>query len=448
MYKCDILSLEWNTSGRDAEVLRLVKYALCRMGYTIQTESIFNWRWSILKHKPKLILTNDTMGDYLNGFVCKAVLEANLPSISFVNEGDFVEGLYDFFIWGWNHERVVYQKRILQWSERTRNITIGREPQIAEKIFVSGAIGFDRYMIYKFMKKEELLNKYGKNYKKVVGYAAWSLDTFSPEDRRYKLHCELYGEEQVKSFQKDAIILREVFSQMIKNNPEILFVFKAHPGTMDFSKTEITGFNDFPNVLCLKNEETISDLLSACDLWMAFESTTCMEAWLLGKQTLIINPTVSDFMRSHISQGSPILKTVTELQEAFDSFYSSGKIPGFEEKGKTREQIIKDTIQFDDGKNHMRAANLIDHFMKNNSPAVQFKKFSVLLALAQKFVFYVSPFVPFGKTLKRYRDNRIGFKPQSTRAIDEKLRPQADSFALNHKLDEKDLVELARINPI
>ena len=73
----------------------------------------------------------------------------------------------------------------------------------------------------------------------------------------------------------------------------------------------------------------------------------------------MINPTRSDFIRENIHKGSPIVKTVEETQKLINEFYSNNTIETFEDLQQEREVVIKDTIEYSDGKNHQRAAKEI-----------------------------------------------------------------------------------------
>ena len=77
----------------------------------------------------------------------------------------------------------------------------------------------------------------------------------------------------------------------------------------------------------------------------------------MGKQTFLINPTKIDFIRENVYRGSPIVKNEKEAQELINEFYTYKSIKEFEKKQLYRDEIIKDVIEYGDGKNHIRAAN-------------------------------------------------------------------------------------------
>src|SRR5690606_15552880 len=85
--------------------------------------------------------------------------------------------------------------------------------------------------------------------------------------------------------------------------------------------------------------------------------TTAIEAWLLDRQTLLINPD-PDFGRDELYKGSVIYSNYETLQQAIDEYYSLGRVNSFfhEELISQRNRIIRETIGFGDGCNHIRAA--------------------------------------------------------------------------------------------
>ena len=73
----------------------------------------------------------------------------------------------------------------------------------------------------------------------------------------------------------------------------------------------------------------------------------------------MLNPTGIDFPRANVYRGSPNYPDVPTLQAAIDTFYSTHKLPGFHAMKSEREEVIRETIQWDDGLNHVRVGNEI-----------------------------------------------------------------------------------------
>ena len=77
-----------------------------------------------------------------------------------------------------------------------------------------------------------------------------------------------------------------------------MFLLKSHPGD-GFGKTslEFEGLQEFPNVNFVKNSISIHDVIASSDLWMSFNSSTNLEAWLMNKPSLRFKPTTSIFLK-------------------------------------------------------------------------------------------------------------------------------------------------------
>jgi len=185
-------------------------------------------------------------------------------------------------------------------------------------------------------------------------------DYFKKNEKHY---LDVFGQEQIDIHRNDLVKLQIIYKKLIEQNKDILFILRYHPGTIDFEKNEFYCLGHFNNVFISNqyknNSYQISDLINISDLWIGYETTTALEAWLLRKQTFLINPTRSDFIRENVHKGSPIVKTTEEAQKLIDEFYSNCTIRTFEVLKERRRKIIKDTIEYDDGKNYIRASEEI-----------------------------------------------------------------------------------------
>ena len=96
----------------------------------------------------------------------------------------------------------------------------------------------------------------------------------------------------------------------------------------------------------------------------------------MKKHTLLYNPIIQKFNRSSISEGSPIIENIENLQKAIDEYYSTGGIKLFADKENDRLKIIKDVIGFADGKNYQRAAAYIeDLYLNKQKNKIEFSFF-------------------------------------------------------------------------
>jgi hypothetical protein len=188
--------------------------------------------------------------------------------------------------------------------------------------------------------------------------------------------------------------------ELIETNPDILFILKRHPNETHphitkESLNEMIRLQDLPNVLYVRDDETIHELIAISDIWTGFETTTAIEAWMLGKRTVLFNPE-PDFNRDKAHKGSVIVRTPAEAQKTIDEFYKTVDIEAFHtpEKVQIRQEVIKETIGYDDGLNHVRAGyylrkTLLDCKRENMKLKFSFKYFKRYLGLKIGSIVYV-----------------------------------------------------------
>ncbi len=362
MGKCDILCLEWTTKGRDSNILMpVLVYLKKEKDYKIKLSSL---AYSVLKlviYRPKMLLVANPTGALELHKVIKYAYYLGIKVVSLISEGDVVDDPVraESFFWGHNRERKCYLDLFLLWSERSRRIFEKFIPE--SRMFnmkVSGATGFDRYKLFqdKFITKEIFCVKYKKKYKRIVGITSWGFS---------KWFADKTDNEKRQFYIESCLKLREILKDIISELDDVLFVLRPHPG-------EISDENEFLELKTLENvivinpkDETVSDTINVCDIWMAYESTTCLEAWLLDKTTLLINPYPIGYSRSDISKGSPIMQNAQETIACIKEFYQKGRCEEFERLEKNRKEIIKAVIGYSDGKNYIRASREIVTMMKN-----------------------------------------------------------------------------------
>lgn len=367
----DVLNLEWtSTSSRDRVAATLVCNYLRMQGLCVQEQSVFDGYHALNKYNPRLFFMADTHGAPENLELMRYAKSRGYLGVSLTSEGNFTRDSKNHLemIWGWNKQKKLLEDLRLQWSERTRSITLGHHPDLYRRIGVSGGIGFDNYHIEKIrLDRCIFLLSHGKvKYEKVVGVGCFDFGTMYPEDYRYEINLKSFTSEQIQRFRNDGKEFDEVLSTVAKSNQDVLFLVKQHPGAMLGHKASgIEELSTLPNVLVLKNELSIFECISISDFWIIYESTTALEAWIMGKQTCLLNPSGRDFPRDTlVSEGSPTCIDFHEMNQAIESFYSYGELPGFSQREVHRRQTVKQTIQWDDGLNHVRAGNAILDFLE------------------------------------------------------------------------------------
>ena len=370
MSKPRVLCFLDNPLGRDTEILLPVIYCIEKyLGAQVQTKFLWDilhiWIW-----KPDVILLPNIKGHHMYLEIAAFARKNNITVLALESEGNFMtDGSYNY--WGYNKKKIVYQEWLTTWSERTNTYLkeiINKKDH--PKLIVTGGTGFDRYIFEKFMQKDEFLTKYGyEKFDKVIGYAGWAFGKLygSHKDQSF-LHFKDWKprEEALRWVESQRKHVRDILETTINNSPDTLFIFKKHPKE-NFESDPNEGPNEmnelihYDNVIYLKNEESIADLINVSDLWIAFESTTAVESWMLGKTTILIN-SEPDFPRSSPYQASVIVDNAKDLQNCINEHYSKGSIKLFLQKSKLREQAISNSIGYADGMNHLRA---MFHFRKS-----------------------------------------------------------------------------------
>ncbi len=366
MKRLDILNLEWPTSDRDIHIVTpVLVYLHKEYSLTFKTESIFNGYYYLLKYKPKMLIISNFQGADENNKIVKLAYRAGIKVVTFISEGNVKPKALEQFLWGWNKDKKLYVDKMLLWSKRSENIFLENYPELKNKIVTTGATGFDKYNLLNFQSKENFSSKNKLKYQKIIGIAAWGFDHLFNDyyERHEKYFLSTFGKEQIEMHRQDLFALQKTYKKLIENNPDTLFILRYHPGTIDFKKNEFYGHENYENVFVsnkYQNQEyQISDLINISDLWIGYETTTALESWLLNKQTFLINPTRSDFIRENVYKGSPIVKNAQDAQVLMDEYFNNGTIAEFECLQSFRDTIIKDVIEYGDGKNYIRAAGEI-----------------------------------------------------------------------------------------
>ncbi len=338
-------------------------------GLSVEERSIFDGYHALRKLKPRLLFMSNTTGAQVNVDLMRYAKSRGCLGLSLISEGNFIRDSENHLemLWGWNRQRVLAEDRYLLWSEHSRKIALRLQPDLAAQVSVSGGVGFDNYRIGKpRISRDDLLSICRKvNYKKIVGIGCFDFGTMYPEDYRYPINLRSFSEDEIRRFRGDGLGFDAVLSAVARAHPDTLFLAKQHPGQMlGHLASGTVELATLPNVLILKDQITIFDAIAMSDLWIVYESTTAMEAWLLGKQTCLLNPSGRDFPRDLVvSEGSPSYGDSRQLTAAISTFFASGVLPGFAERDEVRRRIIEKTIQWDDGLNHVRAGNEIIEFL-------------------------------------------------------------------------------------
>ncbi|MGM0581225.1 MAG: BFO_1060 family glycosyltransferase [Bacteroidota bacterium] len=412
-----------NALGRDTEIVLPVCYALEKY-HNCQISYFFIWDiYEIKKQVPDMVLLPNTRGHHMYVEIAEYAYKNDIKVLALESEGNFkTDGTFNY--WGYNLKKKVYQEWVTSWSERTKQYLEKIIDSEKEKVVLTGGTGFDKYQILESKDRKTILTKYNKeNFKKVIGYAGWSFGKLygSHKNISFKLVYPEDKEKKYKWVEYHRIFVRDILKTAIENNPDILFILKKHPKET-FESDIKEGLNEmnelahYENVLYLRKEEDVMDLINISDIWMGFKTTTALEAWILGKPTILINDG-HKYSIDNLFKGSVIANKSSTLQEYIKEYYTTHKIRKFNEPEikSTRNQIIGDSIGFADGLNHMRAT---DYFAKsltkrkvNYKPKLSLRHLRLyyLMHLGkyfyQKNIFKVLPY--FNKTIYVFENRNL-----------------------------------------
>lgn len=370
-------------NGRDVEILMPVVY-FAEKYMNCEVEFVFVWDiHAIYRKKPDMVLLPNTIGSLWYFQISKYAYEQGVKVFALLSEGNFrTDNTFNY--WGYNYDKKFYEEFICLWSKRTYDYFIDQLPDYNNKIVFTGATGYDRYLIYKFQSKEVFLKLNSlEKFNKVICYAGWAFGKLFNEQGLQELrffHKDDTG--RLKWVEDQMYFVEDILKNTIENNPDILFLFKRHPNEANPSiikecMNEMIRLRDYPNVLYITENIGIHDLVSISDIWMAFDTTSVIDAWLLNeKQTILINPDPV-FRRSGIEKGSVIVENFKELQNFINEYYETGIIKGFmtNEKKQNRKQLIKDTIGFGDGLNHLRTGYYLKKVVQEIRSGGQAKRY-------------------------------------------------------------------------
>lgn len=358
---------------------------------------------SMFRCKPDCLILSNTRGSFLHFHAARAAQKGGIPVFALDSEGNFrTDNSYSF--WGYNTAHELYQTYLCAWSKRTHEYLRQTYPHLKDRIVLTGAVGFDRYRIYDFVERRTLLARYNireNQFRRVIGYAAWGFAKLShKQGRRDMIHYFGGDKSKLKWAERQRSLLEELLRQSIEANPDTLYILKKHPletvaGSGDPDYNEISALKRYPNVLYVIDEQ-IHDLINISDLWWVYESTTALEATMMGKQTLFVVPD-PDFPRIGIHQGFPEASNHEEVERMTEHFFKTGSLPDFESEAMLarRQKVIEASIGFDDGYNHIRSAHYLEKTLKETI-AEPTGRVSLYYAVAYWAIRFLSNLCPVG----------------------------------------------------
>lgn len=437
-----------SNEARDFYLLAPIIYYLEKFeNYSISFEFIWDAH-KIRRKRPDLVILPNSRGHLLYFEVAKYCVENNIQLFNHDSEGNFNSEIdYDF--WAYNHDKKNLCPIQFTWNQRIKDFLI-KKYKIEESIIkVSGAPGFDKYAYLKPIDRKTLLSKHGfGHFNKVVGYAGWAFGkVYNQELNDVLSNINKPGEAGKKWLEEQRDFVENALKIAIEKYPDVLFILKKHPREnfeSDYrdSRNEMNRLAHYPNVFYLKDEVEIQDLIQISDLWMAFESTSIMEAWLMNIPTLMINGD-PHFDRVDLHTGSLNAANPDEVLSAFEELYCKNNIAYFNDNEvvKNRNSIFINSIGFADGLNHLRCINHFREFLttkeSTKKPSLNFKFLRLFILLNVGKYFYIPSLF---RNLPKLKKTVWVFENYTLQKIKTQLKDvykDLDSFYSKHNLDFK-----------
>lgn len=346
MSKVDVLNLEHTSySSRDTESAAFVCNYLRMQGLKVVEGCVFNGYELLLRHRPKLLYITSVEGADINVKVAQFAKYLGCKVVSQCGEGIYVHRTGEKDLLGNLYHQLYPLDKWILWNRIALRKLKNNFPEIAETLDLAGYPGHDRYKIVPCHTNMKI----PRGYRTVVGVGCW---TWWPSS---------YQEQAQKDFiVSEARKFESELRHLIKRSADTYFLLKEHPGAYSHEDSGIASCTDFPNVKILK-QESIFECIAACDIWMTVESTTATEAWLLGKQTALLNPSGTEWPveRQNFHTAQPNFPTADAWLDAIAQFQKTGELPGFAEYDAKRQELLCEIAGHADGLNHVRTGNII-----------------------------------------------------------------------------------------
>ena len=156
----------------------------------------------------------------------------------------------------------------------------------------------------------------------------------------------------------------EIYLEAIKSKPELEFYVKIHPREKIEKYLKIFPKSKFPNVLVCKNRD-LYELFKLCSVQISVYSFTSFEAVAMGVPIIILMPHKNVKFPDHFKGEVEVkVKKIDEIRSAIDLTLSEEY---WNEFLKKREKYFRKRINFTDGKNAKRIAEVIKRIIKKQS---------------------------------------------------------------------------------
>lgn len=376
----DVVNFEMEAiPSRDREVAVLVCNYLRYQGFSVRELPPYDGLYQLTRLQPKVLFFVNPNGGVATHKLMRAASKSGAPIVTLIAEGNVPDSAPDsqvnLFVWGDSTDKILHEDLRLLWSERILKIFLEYEPDLDGRLGVSGGVNFDLPTILSKIggfERQQFLHKYNlQSYSRVIGVGCWDFGPYyNVKDLRYEVVRKIHSQAAIDRFVRDRDQHEELLFRTAQAFSDVLFIVKVHPSIESKDELHASGVSQIcslPNVLVLKDEEPIIFCIQACDLWLSYESTTMIQAWQLGIQTGLLNPSGTDFRRANVFRGSPNFPSPDSMIQALREFYLTGSLPGFSALESERQKVMKDVFQWNDGLNHVRVGNAIINMIQNET---------------------------------------------------------------------------------
>jgi hypothetical protein len=418
-----VMCIEWSTKGREFDMqLPLIYFFEKILGWNVEYKSAFNWP-SIIKAVPDLILMSGVEGSKVGMEWARRIEKSKIPLFSQVTEGIFREENIEEFVFGHNKKKKhISQNMIMYWSFNSYLMAIKAFPKLKSKTRVSGAVGFDKYKLFKtkYIKK--------KNQKtKIIGYAAFDFNALIEDPRRIN-----FRDIFINDVNNCSLILKDLALSL----PDITFLVKPHPHDEGKIPLEVRELQNLNNIK-IDFDISINDAIASSDIWLNYNSSTNLDAWLLDKPSITF---LNDKKRifSENNYGSVMENDSMKIKDLIIEFYNNGRIKRFDDLKEKRKKYIRRSIGYNDGMNHVRFMSFLKPYIESIEKGKQ-KKGVWKLSLMEKVKGYIKhlvytlsynrPWIPF---IGRYSTFYKRFSLQELEKQKKKTFPKINIFYENN----------------
>ena len=347
MKKIDIINFEWSSDkARDQESSSLILNYLVHQGYKVAKAPIHKYKKYLQIFSPKIIFVSNIAGAKINVELAEFAKKKNISLITGFGEGNFRKENLEEFIWGWNRNQEILFKKIFCWNSFAYKSLIELGENISKKARLTGSPGHDKYKVIPFKKT---------NKKITIGIGCWGFGYYEVNKSK-ESHFFLEAREKFNN----------ILISFIESQPNIEFIIKLHPGeTLGLWGNGVERCDEYQNVKILYLE-SIQEAIAESDIWLTFDSTTTIDAWLAGKETFRLNPdNISWEPREKFFDAQINANNLNELNEYLEHFKKHRKLPRSNEFEEIKQRYIESMIYRSDGLNHVRCGNEIIQTIQN-----------------------------------------------------------------------------------